>query len=74
MHFEVISEHTENVLNLMMDKAIREDDPAYGHLADTWYTMAEGALSFGRSWQTVVLTHLQRIKEEWQRAFAILLT
>jgi hypothetical protein len=29
MHFEVISEHTENVLNLMMDKAIREDDPAY---------------------------------------------
>jgi hypothetical protein len=44
MQFEVISEHTENVLNLMMDKAIRENDPAYVHLADTWYTMAEGAL------------------------------
>jgi hypothetical protein len=64
MRFEVISEHTENVLNLMMDKAIRENDPAYGHLADTWYTMAEGAFSCGRSWQTVVLTHLQRINKD----------
>lgn len=44
MQFEVMSEHTDDVLNLMMEKTIRENDPAYRHLAETWYTMAEGAL------------------------------
>ncbi|GJL36624.1 hypothetical protein PUATCC27989T_00413 [Phytobacter ursingii] len=44
MRLDVITDHTENVLNLMMDKAIRECDPEYGRVADTWYTMAEGAL------------------------------
>jgi hypothetical protein len=74
MHFEVISEHTENVLNLMMDKAIRENDPAYGHLADTWYTMAEGALFL---WQELADSCTDTPAEDKQRmaaAFAILLT
>ena len=44
MRLDVITDHTESVLNLMMDKAIRECDPEYGRVAATWYTMAEGAL------------------------------
>ena len=44
MRLDVITDHTESVLNLMMDKAIRECDHEYGRVAATWYTMAEGAL------------------------------
>ncbi|HII3388793.1 hypothetical protein AAIG33_25500 [Phytobacter ursingii] len=67
MRFEVISEHTENVLNLMMDKAIRENDPAYGHLADTWYTMAEGALFL---WQELADSCTDTPAEDKQRMAA----
>jgi hypothetical protein len=53
MRLDVITDHTESVLNLMMDKAIRECDPEYGRVAATWYTMAEGRCSSGRNWRSV---------------------
>ncbi|MBV8875958.1 MAG: hypothetical protein JO014_24880 [Metakosakonia sp.] len=61
MRLDVITDHTENVLNLMMDKAIRERDPEYGHLADTWYTMAEGALFL---WQELAGCCMDTSEEE----------
>ena len=54
MRLDVITDHTEKVLNLMMDKAIRECDPEYGRVADTWYTMAEGALFLWQDRKSVV--------------------
>jgi hypothetical protein len=72
MRLDVITDHTEKVLNLMMDKAIRECDPEYGRVADTWYTMAEGALFSGRSWRSVAPKFQKKRKIKWHPAFAIL--
>jgi hypothetical protein len=72
MRLDVITDHTEKVLNLMMDKAIRECDPEYGRVADTWYTMAEGALFL---WQELAECCTEVSEEEkikWPSGFAIL--
>lgn len=61
MQINEITDHTANILNLMMDKAIKESDPAYGHLADTWYTMAEGALFL---WQELADSSKEASQEE----------
>ena len=69
MRLDVITDHTESVLNLMMDKAIRECDPEYGRVAATWYTMAEGALFL---WQSVAPKFRKKRKIKWHPAFTAL--
>jgi hypothetical protein len=67
MRLDVITDHTEKVLNLMMDKAIRECDPEYGRVADTWYTMAEVHFFSGRSWRSVAPKFQKKRKIKWHR-------